>query len=120
MLRWVDVNFEVHEDFIGLHSVPDIQTATIVSVLKDTILRMNLRLSMCRGQFFDGTANMKKTAEEIKAIEPKAALYLHCYGHSLNLAVSDTVKEVKPMSDALDHSLEICKLIKFSPRRDTL
>ncbi len=62
---------------------------------------------------------MKKTAEEIKAIEPKA-LYLHCCGHSLNLAVSDTVKEVKPMSDALDHSLKICKLIKFSPRRDAL
>ena len=30
------------------------------------------------------------------------------------------IKQVKPMSDALDHSLEICKLIKFSPRRDAI
>ena len=118
-LRWVDEKFEVHEDFIGLHSVPDIQTDTIVGVLKDAILRMNLQLSMCRGQCYDGAANMKKAAEKIKAIEPKA-LYLHCYGHSLNLAVSDTMKEVKPMSDTLDHCLEICKLIKFSPRRDAI
>ena len=74
---------------------------------------------MCRGQCYDSAVNMKKAAEEIKAIEPKG-LYLHCYGHSLNLAVSDAMKEVKPMSDALDHCLEICKLIKFSPRRDAL
>ena len=57
---------------------------------------------------------MKKAAKEIKCVEPRA-LYLHCYGHSLNLAVSDTLKEVKVMSDALDHALEICKLLKFSP-----
>lgn len=61
---------------------------------------------MCRGQCYDGAANMKKASQEIKAIEPKA-LYLHCYSHSLNLAVSDTIKQVQPMSDALDHSLEI-------------
>ena len=62
---------------------------------------------------------MKKVAAEIKSIEP-TALYLHCYGHSLNLAVGDMLKEVRPMSDVLDHCLEICKLLKFSPRRDAI
>ena len=76
-LRWVDAQFEPHEEFIGLHHVPDITTSTIVSVLKDTVLRMNLNLSMCRGQCYDGAANMKKVAAEIKSIEPRA-LYLHC------------------------------------------
>ena len=47
----------------------------ILKVLKDTVLRMNLQLSMCRGQCYDGAANMKKAAEEIKAIEPKALLF---------------------------------------------
>ena len=32
-------NFEVHDDFIGLHQVPDITSGTIVSVLKDSLLR---------------------------------------------------------------------------------
>ena len=45
---------------------------------------------------------------------------MHCFGHSLNLAVADTLKEVKPMSNTLDHCLEICKLLKFSARREAI
>ena len=118
-LRWVDNQFEPHEDFIGLHHVADIKTDTIVHVLKDTLLRLNLPMSGCRALCFDGASNMKKAAKDIKIIEPRA-LYLHCFGHTLNLAVADTLKEVKCMSDALDHALEICKLLKFSPRRDSV
>ena len=58
---------------------------------------------------------MKKAAAKIKATEPKA-LYLRCFGNSLNLAVSDTIKIIWPMSDALDHALEICKLVKYSTK----
>ena len=118
-LRWVDSCLEPHEDFIGLHVVDDITTDTIVHVLKDTVLCMNLNMSMCRAQCYDGASNMKKAAKEIKSIEPRA-LYLHCYGHSLNLAVADTLKGVKVMSDVMDHALEICKLLKYSPRRDAI
>ena len=46
---------------------------------------------MCRGQCYDGAANMKKVACEIKVIEP-TALYLHCFGHSPNLAAADTLR----------------------------
>ena len=46
----------------------------------------------------------------------KRALFCHCYyGHSLNLAASDAVKKCKVMTDALDTTFEISKLIKFSP-----
>ena len=72
-----------------------------MAVLKDNVLRMNLNFSMCCGQCYDGTANMKKVAREIKAIEP-TALYLHCYGHSLNLAAADTLKLVRPMANTLE------------------
>ena len=44
-----------HEEFIGLHHVQDITTNTIVHVLKDTVLRMNLKMSMCRAQCYDQT-----------------------------------------------------------------
>ena len=49
--------------------------------------------------------------------EPRA-LYTHCYGHSLNLACSDAIKECKLIRDALDVVQEITKLVKKSPRRD--
>lgn len=60
---------------------------------------MNLSLPMCRAQRYDGASNMKKVAKEIQSIEPRA-LYLDCYGHSLNLAVSDALKNIKCLSDA--------------------
>ena len=62
-LRWVDAHFEAHEEFIGFHHVVDITTDTIVAVLKDTVLCMTLNLSICRGQCYDGAANMKKAAK---------------------------------------------------------
>ena len=69
----------------------------------------------------DLACNMKKVASEIKAIEPTALyMYLHCFARSLNLAVADTLKQIKLTSDTLNHCLEICKLINASPRRDAI
>ena len=59
------------------------------------------------------------TAVQIMSEEPRA-LYTHCYGHALNLAVGDTIKQLKLLQDALDVTYERSKLLKYSPRRDTL
>ena len=56
-------------------------------------------------------------AKKITDIESRA-LYTHCYGHSLNLAVGDTVKTIKPLQDIMDIAYEISGLIKLSPKRD--
>ena len=58
-------------------------------------------------------------AVQIMCEEPRA-LYTHCYGHALNLAVGDTIKQLKLLRDTLDVTYEISKLLKYSPRRDTL
>ena len=52
--RWVDDDLEIHEEFV----VPNISSDTLVSVIKDTLIRMNLSLGHCRGQFYDGASNM--------------------------------------------------------------
>ena len=57
-LHWVDQNLQVHEDFIGLYNIPDIFEATFFSVINDCLIRMNLPWSRCRGQCYDGAANM--------------------------------------------------------------
>ena len=44
----------------------------------------------------------------------------YCYGNSLNLAASGAVKKCKIMADALDITFEISKLIKHSPKRNTM
>ena len=38
--------------------------------------------------------------------EPRA-VYTHCYGHALNLACSDAVKNCKIMRDALNTKLRV-------------
>ena len=45
-------------------------------------------------------------------------LYTHCYGHSLNLAASDSMKTSQIMKDVVETTHEITKLIfKCSPKR---
>ena len=56
-------------------------------------------------------------AKKISDLEPRA-VYTHCYGHALNLAAGDTLKQCKVMKDSLETTWEITKLIKYSPRRD--
>ena len=74
VLRHVDSDFEVHEDFIGLYVVGSINSKTLTSVIKDTIQRLMLSLSNCRGQCYDGASNMsgskKGVATNISAEKP--------------------------------------------------
>ena len=121
--RTVDDNFQPQESFIGLQVVESIQADVMVGVLKDTIVKMNLSVNNCCGQCYDGTANMcgsrNGVATQIASEEP-CAVYVHCYGHALNLAAGDTVKKNKLLRNTLDTTLEISKLLKFSPRRDAM
>ena len=119
--RWVDHKLEVHEDFVGLYSIPNVSASTIFSVINDCLMRMNMQWNRCRGQCYDGTANMagvrNGVATRVLHVEPRA-LYTHCYGHSLSLSMCDTMKHAKIARDALDTTFEISKLIKFSPKRE--
>lgn len=41
----------------------------------------------------------------------------HCYGHALNLAIGDSMKQSKVCRNAMDTAYEIYKLLRFSPKR---
>ena len=58
-------------------------------------------------------------AKQIEEMERKA-IYTHCYGHSINLAASDTLQGCKVMKTSLETTHEITKLVKYSPRRQNL
>ena len=122
-LRWVDNHLAAHEEFIELYSVDKIDAATLVHVIEDTLIRLNLKLEDCRGQCYDGAANMcgirSGVATQLSAKEPRA-LFTHCYGHSLDLAACDSINNSKIVKNALDVTYEVCKLLKYSPRRDSL
>ena len=113
----------MYEEFLGLYAVDSIDAAILSTVIKDLFIRMNLSLEKLRGQYYDGASamsgNRSGVAKPISDLESRA-VYTHCYGHALNLAASDTLKQCKLMKDALDTSYEITKLIKYSPRRERI
>ena len=117
-LRWVDSTLTDHEDVIGLYNVGTIDT--LVTTIVNVLLRMNLKLTQCRGQCYDGASNMvgckNGVATKLLAKEKRAVL-THCYGHALNLAIGDSMKQSKVCRDALDTAYEISKLLRYSPKR---
>ena len=122
-LRWVDDDLNLHKDFIDLQSVPNIAADTLVAVIRDVLIRMNLSITNCRGQCYDGESNTvgakSVVATQIKNYEPRGIL-THCYEQAPQLAIGDTVKGIKLLGNTLDSTYEISKLLKFSPRRDAL
>ena len=58
MLRWVDDELQVQEEFIGLYEVSTIEASSLVAAIKDCLLRLNISLTKVRGQYYDGASNM--------------------------------------------------------------
>ena len=78
-IRWVDANLQDNVAFIGLYAVDTISADCLVSAIKDVLIRMNLKLSCCRGQCYDGVSNMSGVKRGVAAqlcAEEKRALLL--------------------------------------------
>ena len=122
-IRWVNNDYEISEDPIGLIEVPKTDAATLTSALKDVLVRCVLPVSSCRGQAYDGAANMsgclQGVATRIKSEEP-AALHVHCLAHCLNLCLQDSARICVLVRDTLVLVMEVVKLIQYSPKRSNL
>ena len=105
VIHWVDSELCVHEECLGFYAISTANADTIVSIIKDTLLRMNLKLKSCLGQCYDRAATMmgrrKGVAKQILMEEPRA-LHTHCYGYALNLSCQDMICDVKHVKDVLD------------------
>ena len=121
VMRRVDDDLNVFEEFLGLYQLTETDAGSIVAAIKDVLLRLQIPTSKLRGQCYDGCGTMagKKSgvATRIQQEEPRA-IFTHCYGHALNLSVGDTIKSCKVMKNSLDTCFELIKLIKWSPKRD--
>ena len=105
----MDETLTYHGDVIGVYNVGTIKANTLTTSIQDVLLRINLKMSQCRGQCNEGTFNMAESkhgvAAQLLSEEPRALL-TDCYGLALNLAVADTMKQSKLCHDALDTVFE--------------
>ena len=57
-IRWVTDGLEVMEKFLGFYEIPNINSGTLVSVIKDIFIWYHLNPDQLRGQCYDGASNM--------------------------------------------------------------
>ena len=105
VLRWIDESFMVSEEFLGLYYLSSTSAESIVGAIKDAFLRFQIPMTKIRGQCYDGCSTMAGSkagvAKKIEELEPRA-VFLHCYGHALNISVGNTIKQSTTMKDCLD------------------
>lgn len=117
-IRWVDNNYEVHEDPIGLVQVPKTDAETLTSALKCVLIHCVLPITQFRRQGYDSAANiadhLKGVAACVKAEQPPA-LFVH---RLANLCLQDFSWMSTQINEALDlvNELVIQKLVKLSPK----
>ena len=91
--------------------------------MQDALVCLQVPLARIRAQCYDDCSTMagqrSRVAARIQKKEPRA-VFAHCYGHAVNLSVSDTIKKSSLLSDCLDTSYELVKLVKCSPKREAL
>ena len=122
-IRWVDTDYDVHEDTLGLIQLPNTRAETIFSAIKDILIRCSLPMKQCCGQAYDGAANMSDTRNGVQALfkrESPHTLYVHCLAHSLNLCVKEVTRACDIIRDTMSFVYELTQLIKMSPKRLSL
>lgn len=119
-IRWVRDDNEVYEDSIGLFRLPNTKAETLFNFIKNLLIRCNLQLASCRGQAYDGAANMqgRRTGVVTRVSnEQPAALPVHCCAHSLNLCLQDAGRKLVYLRDALEIYRGMIDFIRLYPKR---
>jgi hypothetical protein len=82
---------KIEEDFIKFVDVEDLTGESLARTILQELGKLNIDLTYCRGQAFDGSSNMsgifKGVQARISKLQPLAT-YSHCTNHRLNLAIS--------------------------------
>ena len=92
-----DDSNQTHEDFVGMYETGSTTAETLTLLIKDALCRFGLDLHNCRGQAYDGASNMSGRLSGVQAricAQYPKAIYIHCFCHSLNLAVQDSSRHI--------------------------
>jgi hypothetical protein len=103
-VRFTDDELNIHEIFMGFYVLEHQDADTLYRVVEDVLHRFNFSLASCRGQCYDGAANVAGRINGLQARvrrQESRALFVHCGAHSLNLVVQDAVSCTTAYRDAL-------------------
>ena len=119
VIRTISADGDISEDFVGFLEAENTTGRGLATLLVNRLNDLNLELSMCRGQGYDGAAAMsgqfKGCQAHLTEQEP-LAIYVHCSAHRLNLALSTSVK-VPPLRNFFGTVSMACNFVLESPKR---
>lgn len=99
------VDLEIKESFLGFKEITDQTSSGLIDEIFKTIDDLGLNLNRCRGQGYDGAANMSGlysgVQKRLKDKEPTAE-YIHCAAHNLNLTLNDASNNVVEVRNFYD------------------
>ena len=111
------------ETFIGFYETNSTEGKVLYELVKKAINNLLLNTENIVGKCFDGAANMsglyKGLSRRMEECSP-FAIYIHCYGHLLNLAIQDTIKGIEPLRKALGQIQCLYNFIETSPKRHAI
>ncbi|XP_068756927.1 zinc finger MYM-type protein 1-like [Montipora capricornis] len=114
-LRYL-INGETKETFVGFFATASTEGEVLYELAKTAI---NNIIAEC----FDGAANMsgirKGLATRMKECSP-LGIYVHCYGHLLNLALQNTMTENETLGNALGTIQSLYNFLHGSTKRHAL
>ena len=123
ILRFVDKERNVGEEFVGFYECEDGVTSQVIATLiLKAVQELGLSMDFCNGQCYDGAGNMSGPCNGAAAIVrrqyPKA-IYTHCTAHRLNLSVVSACKmqNVRNMFDTVG---EVTRSFEYSPKKEAL
>ena len=112
-VRYVDKDFNCHEEFLGMYEAKLTTGAAISEYISDALLRLGLPKECLRGQTYDGAVNMTgpyKGCQALVQLICPLALYVHCGPHSVNLVMECVISSHPDLRDSVQsvHDLEFC------------
>ena len=93
-IRFVDANSSIREEFLEFGRCKRLNREAIAKEILRVLKKAGLDISNCRGQGYDGAANMSSEAVGTLAHIKKSpnAIYTHCCGHNLALVITTACK----------------------------
>ena len=104
-LLYVDGECNIREEFVAFVKLDRVRATDIANAIIECVENLGLSLSDLRWQGYDGAATMSGCRAGVQAkIRKKQlkALYTHCAGHSLYLAILNSCS-VPPIRNCIDH-----------------
>lgn len=121
-VRFVDKDMNIREELLDIVSLPRITGVHIANKTKEVLSKLEIELSNCRGQGYDGASNMRSERVGVQALirqDAPKAVYMHCSGQCLNLAIAGSCA-IPIIRTTLEKIKATVSFFIYSPKRESL